>query len=230
MIRGGTTYRFISDERGSPRLVIDSATGEIAQRLNYDAYGRVVEDTNPGFQPFGFNGGLYDRDTGLTLLGQRQYDARTGRFTTKDPAGFGGGDTNLYAFAAGDPINAVDPTGQSIFGDAVGFMGDIVGGAGNVASSVGNVVTTAVNAAPDAAAGTLHGLSGGISTKIAGRCSGLIRRVRTSAPRGASVRASASPAACSTAEESSGPERRSLVRRASWPQRPLAQPRSSARP
>ncbi len=51
-------------------------------------------------------------------------------------------------------------------------MGDIVGGAGNVASSVGNVVTTAVNAAPDAAAGTLHGLSGGISTKIAGRVFG----------------------------------------------------------
>jgi hypothetical protein len=29
------------------------------QELRYDAFGRVVLDTNPGFQPFGFAGGLY---------------------------------------------------------------------------------------------------------------------------------------------------------------------------
>ena len=47
------------------------------QRLDYDPYGVVLTDTNPGFQPFGFAGGLYDPDTGLVRFGARDYDART---------------------------------------------------------------------------------------------------------------------------------------------------------
>ena len=57
MIKGGATYRIITDHLGSVRLVVDAATGSIAQRLDYDAFGNVALDTNPGFQPFGFAGG-----------------------------------------------------------------------------------------------------------------------------------------------------------------------------
>jgi len=42
--------------------------------------GNVINDTNPGFQPFGFAGGLYDPDTRLTRFGVRDYDAETGRW------------------------------------------------------------------------------------------------------------------------------------------------------
>lgn len=59
MIKGGQTYRIISDHLGSPRLVVNTGTGEVIQRMDYDAFGNVTEDTNPGFQPFGFAGGLY---------------------------------------------------------------------------------------------------------------------------------------------------------------------------
>lgn len=38
--------------------------------------------------------GLYDQHTGLVRFGARDYDAETGRSTTKDPIGFDGGDTN----------------------------------------------------------------------------------------------------------------------------------------
>jgi hypothetical protein len=37
----------------------EAETGSIAQRVDYDAFGNVILDTNPGFQPFGFAGGLY---------------------------------------------------------------------------------------------------------------------------------------------------------------------------
>src|SRR5262249_49490542 len=91
MVREGTTYRLLTDRLGSVRLVVESQTGVTVQRLDYDEFGRVVADTNPGFQPFGFAGGLYDPDTRLTRFGARDYDAETGRWTTKDPAGFAGG-------------------------------------------------------------------------------------------------------------------------------------------
>jgi RHS repeat-associated protein len=68
-------------------------------------------DTNPGFQPFGFAGGLYDTDTGLVRFGARDYDAVTGRWTAKDPILFGGGTTNLYEYADNNPVNRKDPTG-----------------------------------------------------------------------------------------------------------------------
>jgi hypothetical protein len=57
MIRGGKAYRLIDNERCSVRLVVDSASGAIAQRIDYDAWGNVMSDSSPGFQPFGFAGG-----------------------------------------------------------------------------------------------------------------------------------------------------------------------------
>ncbi|MEM9558546.1 MAG: polymorphic toxin type 10 domain-containing protein, partial [Acidobacteriota bacterium] len=110
MLRGGVIYRYVHDVRGSPRFVLDTRDGSIVQELQFDAFGRVVLDTNPGFQPFGFAGGLYDRDTGLVRLGARDYDPTLGRWTTPDPAGFGGG-PNLYAYAGGNPVNFIDPNG-----------------------------------------------------------------------------------------------------------------------
>jgi RHS repeat-associated protein len=125
--RAGATYLLLKDERGSIRFVVDSTSGAIAQALEYDAFGRVLSDTSPGFQPFGFAGGIYDADTGLVHFGARDYDAETGSFTRKDPSRFGGGE-NLYAYAGGDPVNFVDPDGESVVGALVGGVeGGVVG-------------------------------------------------------------------------------------------------------
>jgi RHS repeat-associated protein len=106
-----TVYRLITDHLGSVRLVVNAETGEVAQRMDYDAFGRVLNGLNPGFQPFGFAGGLYDDDTGLVRFGARDYDAYTGRWTAKDPIGFAGGQVNLYVYVANDPLNRIDPYG-----------------------------------------------------------------------------------------------------------------------
>lgn len=76
-----------------------------------DEWGNVLQDTNPGFQPFGFAGGLYDPDTGLMRFGYRDYDPMTGRWLAKDPILFGGGQANLYLYCHGDPVNWIDPYG-----------------------------------------------------------------------------------------------------------------------
>lgn len=110
MVKNGTTYRILRDHLGSVRLVVDAGTGEVVQRLSYGPHGEIVEDTNPGFQPFGFAGGQYDSDTGLIRYGVREYDPQMGRWLTKDPSGLGDS-LNLYAYVKNDPINFIDPTG-----------------------------------------------------------------------------------------------------------------------
>jgi RHS repeat-associated protein len=111
MITGGATYRIISDHLGSPRAIIDTATGLAADLVVYDDFGNIQAETSPGLQPFGFAGGLYDRDTNLLRLGARDYDPTTGRWTLRDPIGFNGQSTNLYAYSLSDPVNHVDFTG-----------------------------------------------------------------------------------------------------------------------
>jgi RHS repeat-associated protein len=111
MIKAGATYRLVSDQLGSVRTVVNIADGTIAQRLDYDEFGRIVRNTAPGFQPFGYAGGLTDDHTRLVRFGTRDYDPEVGRWTAKDPIGFNAGDANLYAYVHNDPINYIDPTG-----------------------------------------------------------------------------------------------------------------------
>ena len=127
MIKAGIAYRIVTDHLGSVRLVVNTATGEVVQRIDYDEYGRVTANTAPGFQPFGFAGGLYDDQTGLVRFGGRDYDAETGRWTTKDPLGFEGGSSNLLAYALEDPINVADPLGEQVpawLGNGLAGFGD----------------------------------------------------------------------------------------------------------
>lgn len=113
MVKNGATYRLLRDHLGSVRLVVNTSTGNVVQSLTYGPWGEVLQDTNPGFQPFGYAGGLYDPDTRLVRFGARDYDPRTGRWTCKDPLGLGAG-SNLYGYCAGDPVNLIDPAGLQV--------------------------------------------------------------------------------------------------------------------
>jgi RHS repeat-associated protein len=146
MVKGGVTYRIVSDHLGSVRLVVNTGDGSVAQRLDYDAFGRVLTDTNPGFQPFAFAGGIYDHQTGLVRFGARDYDPETGRWTAKDPIGFAAGDTNLYGYVLADPINAVDPSGLFSLLDGLQLGLDIIGlipGLGEVADIANGLISLA---------------------------------------------------------------------------------------
>ena len=109
--RNGQNFRILTDHMGSPRLVVNAATGDIVQQMAFDEFGRVLQDSNPGFQPFGFAGGHQDPDTGLVRFGARDYDPEIGRFISKDRALFYGSTTNLYLYANNDPVNYIDISG-----------------------------------------------------------------------------------------------------------------------
>ena len=112
MVRGGTTYRIISDHLGSPRAIVNVSTGAVTWRANFDAWGNRTLITGAGdFMPFGFAGGQFDGDTGLTRFGARDYDPGVGRWTSKDPIRFEGG-VNLFGYAELDPVNLIDIDGR----------------------------------------------------------------------------------------------------------------------
>jgi len=110
MVTPTATYRLLKDHLGSVRFVTNVATGAVVQEIRYDAWGRVLVDTNPGLQPFGFAGGLYDGETGLVRFGARDLDSQVARWTSKDPLTFTAG-VNFYEYTRGDPVGGSDPSG-----------------------------------------------------------------------------------------------------------------------
>jgi RHS repeat-associated protein len=74
-----------------------------------------------------FTGREYDFETGLLYLRARYYDPEAGRFVSKDPIGFAGGDVNLYGYVLGNPVNWGDPLGLLT---SVGALAHYLSGSG----------------------------------------------------------------------------------------------------
>jgi RHS repeat-associated protein len=124
------TYRVITDERGSVRMVVrvDGGPLEVVQRIEYDAWGVptfAVGDST--VQPFGFAGAIYLSHAGLWHMGAREYDPSVGRWISKDPIRFAGG-TGLYLYCENDPVNCIDRGGNIPLLIATALIG-AVGGA-----------------------------------------------------------------------------------------------------
>jgi len=153
----GVTYYLTYDQVGSLRVVADVA-GNVIKKIEYDAFGNVIEDTNAPFDILlGFAGGLHDQDIGLVRFGYRDYDPDVGRWTAKDPIFFAGGDTDLYGYVLNDPINLIDPAGKYGVGGAI--IGGIAGGYGGFLSGIqsGNITAGIIGGLAGAVGGSLIG-------------------------------------------------------------------------
>lgn len=158
--KGSDVYKVMTNHLGSVVAVVHTSTGVVAQEIKYDEFGRVLSDTSPGFQPFGFAGGLYDSDTKLVRFGARDYDGETGRWLSKDPILFNGGDTNLYGYVLMDPVNFVDPYGTFSLPDPRCVAMFAVGGAGTGAG-IGFIIGNGLGAAVGGVGGFVGGAVGG---------------------------------------------------------------------
>ena len=116
VIRGGATYRLISDQLGSPVYAINTAnSSDVPFQASYATFGeRTLISGTDDWMPFGFAGGHYDLDTKLTRFGARDYDAKFGRWMSKDPISFHGGQPNFYSYVGNNPIDSVDPQGTEL--------------------------------------------------------------------------------------------------------------------
>ena len=128
MTMNSETYYLHYDQVGTLKAVSDT-NHNIIKEITYDTFGNILQDTNKNIKvPFGFAGGLHDTDTKLVHFGYREYDPYTGKWTTKDPIDFGGGDSNLYGYVLGDPVGFIDPIGLFDLGIGGGLHLGLIGG------------------------------------------------------------------------------------------------------
>nr|HDS0971160.1 hypothetical protein [Pseudomonas putida] len=90
--------------------------GGVAQHLGYTAYGFLGFNHEAIESRTGFVAQLLDKPSCSYLLGagRRVYSPALMRFYSADPLSpFDRGGFNSYVYCLGDPINRIDPTGQS---------------------------------------------------------------------------------------------------------------------
>ncbi|MBU1406366.1 MAG: hypothetical protein KKE82_02685 [Proteobacteria bacterium] len=129
------TYFFHADGLGSIVNLTDQR-GRVVQSYEYSSFGRMKVHGGEVKQPYGYTGREWDKETGLYYYRARYYDPKGGRFISKDPIGFAGGDVNLYRYVQNNPVSNIDPsglrtweinrTGGSVSAVIVGFSGQKV--------------------------------------------------------------------------------------------------------
>ncbi|HKY26732.1 MAG TPA: RHS repeat-associated core domain-containing protein [Pyrinomonadaceae bacterium] len=113
---------FMTDGLGSTLGLADSS-GALTAEFTYDPFGSTTASGTPGNNSAQFTGRENDA-TGLYYYRARYYSPTLQRFISQDPVGFAGGDTNLYAYVANDPVNNTDASGLAAdIAVDLGFIG-----------------------------------------------------------------------------------------------------------
>ncbi|MFA5902497.1 MAG: RHS repeat-associated core domain-containing protein [Desulfobacula sp.] len=107
------TYHF--NHRGDTVALTD-VNGNVIDTYAYDEYGKMCNSTGSTKNPFKYVGryGVMYEGNDFYFMRARYYCANTGKFLSKDPIGFEGGDWNLYAYGGGNPLLSIDPDGKFV--------------------------------------------------------------------------------------------------------------------
>lgn len=110
--RSGGSAFYVPDMQGNSRVLTD-ATGAVTDTLTTDAWGVEVAVSGSTVNPYGAFGQFgYERDAASRLyVRARHLRVDLGRWVSRDPIGFAGGDANVYGYVRQRPIEAIDPSG-----------------------------------------------------------------------------------------------------------------------
>jgi len=101
----------LPDTLGSTVALGDS-TGTLQTQYTYEPFGVTTQTGSASTSSYKYTG-REDDGTGLMYYRARYYQPRLQRFVAEDPIGFSGGDVNLYAYVADNPLMYTDPSGLS---------------------------------------------------------------------------------------------------------------------
>ena len=92
---------------------ITGTTGGYINKYAFLPFGQTTTITAAVSNLFTFVGqfGVMGETGGRFIMGFRTYDSATAQFTSTDPLGLGGGDTNLRRYVGNDPTLFADPVG-----------------------------------------------------------------------------------------------------------------------
>ena len=105
---------FLSDTIGSTRALADSS-GHLSDSYDYTPYGTLLRHSGSSDNPFLFTGEQYDPEVGLYYLRARYYSPAISRFLSRDTFEgciYNPMSMNKYAYANGNPVTYVDPSGK----------------------------------------------------------------------------------------------------------------------
>jgi RHS repeat-associated protein/uncharacterized repeat protein (TIGR01451 family) len=125
---------------GSVRRLVNT-NAVVVNSYEYDAFGTVTSEAEGIANDYQFDGEAQEEETGLIFLRARYMDPTVGRFLTRDPVRGQqerAGSFAPYTFAANDPINQSDPSGEMLFGTGAAWI---------VATAIFLLVVSAVNLA-----------------------------------------------------------------------------------
>ena len=104
-------HSVLTDALGSV-LALSNDGGVVDTEYTYEPFGETTATGVANSSAAQYTGREND-STGLYYYRGRYYHPGLGRFVSEDPAGFLGGDTNLYAYVGNNPLNWTDPWGLS---------------------------------------------------------------------------------------------------------------------
>ena len=112
-------HYYLQDHLSNNRAVI-CEDGTIEQTTEYYPFGGIYGDvsTNPGLQPYKYNGKEFDHSLGLDLYdyGARLYDPALVVWTGVDPLADEYGGISPYVYCLSNPVNIMDPDGKKVYG------------------------------------------------------------------------------------------------------------------
>jgi RHS repeat-associated protein len=114
----GALRYLLTDRLGSPRAMVDGATGNVLGTADYLPFGDMGRRTGVGTADTGFTAQRPDDATGLYNFQARLYDPALGRFYGTDP---GQQFSSPYIYGGNDPGNLVDPDGGFAVAAAAAF-------------------------------------------------------------------------------------------------------------
>ncbi|GJQ58553.1 MAG: hypothetical protein SCALA701_13540 [Candidatus Scalindua sp.] len=125
----GESFFYHYDFTGNTVAMTD-VSENIVNKYAYTPFGSLAGSQEAEANLFRYVGkhGVMDDGSSLLYMRKRHYDPETRRFLSKDPIGFDGGDSNLYAYVQNNPVNFFDPFGLDStkdYGKTIGHLADL---------------------------------------------------------------------------------------------------------